>query len=200
MDTTGNARRVGLETSIQIDDKKEAARLRAREWRKNNLAREKENKKKYYAANKLEIIRKTKEYAAKNPHIHREANRNWRKRNPEKALRGVRVAYQKNRSARLEQKKTYYSENRHRWRAYFASYMAAKRMPTWADKRKIVEFYKQAKDLSESTGIKHHVDHIVPLRGRNVCGLHVENNLRVISATENLRKNNKWADDSVSQA
>ena len=64
--------------------------------------------------------------------------------------------------------------------------------PTWANKDKIKEIYAKAADLTLETGIKHEVDHIVPLTNDLVCGLHVEHNLRVITLNENRKKHNKF--------
>lgn len=66
------------------------------------------------------------------------------------------------------------------------------RFPLWANKIKIQEIYKDCKNISQLTGIQHEVDHIIPLCGKYVSGLHVENNLRIIPKTENRLKSNKF--------
>ena len=63
--------------------------------------------------------------------------------------------------------------------------------PLWANKKAIKAIYKSCIKTTKETGIKHEVDHIVPLRGEFVSGLHVEWNLQVIKAAENRMKSNK---------
>ena len=71
----------------------------------------------------------------------------------------------------------------------------AKATPAWANIEAMQKIYKAAQEITESTGIQQHVDHIVPLTSKLVCGLHNEFNLRVIPATDNLRKHNRhWPD------
>jgi len=68
-------------------------------------------------------------------------------------------------------------------------------MPVWADKTKIAIVYQKAKTLSASLGIEFQVDHVVPLRGKTVCGLHVHANLQLLEKTENHKKRHyKWPD------
>lgn len=65
--------------------------------------------------------------------------------------------------------------------------------PVWADQVLIDEIYNLAHMRTVSTGFMWHVDHIVPLQSKLVCGLHVEHNLQVIPGATNLRKGNRHA-------
>ena len=70
---------------------------------------------------------------------------------------------------------------------YATKHMVAKRkqMPAWADEQKIKDIYANRPD-------GYHVDHIVPLQGALVCGLHVENNLQYLPAKQNISKSNSF--------
>jgi hypothetical protein len=63
---------------------------------------------------------------------------------------------------------------------------------SWADRGAISAIYEIATRASRCTGISFHVDHVIPVRGRLVSGLHVPENLRVIPKIENLRKNRRF--------
>jgi hypothetical protein len=78
---------------------------------------------------------------------------------------------------------------RARKNAEYAAWRANKlqRTPAWADHDKTRAFYRLVAAFSKLY-VPHHVDHIVPLNGATVSGLHVENNLQVLVAEDNLRK------------
>lgn len=63
--------------------------------------------------------------------------------------------------------------------------------PKWADKQRIVDIYLRAQMKSKGRR-KYHVDHIIPLQHPRVCGLHVPDNLQILTQKVNCRKNNRW--------
>ena len=64
--------------------------------------------------------------------------------------------------------------------------------PVWTNLKEINAIYKQAKRISNIEGRQYHVDHIIPLNGELVSGLHVIENLQIILAKQNLSKGNKY--------
>lgn len=151
---------------------KECDKAQMYDWRRRNAERLKEYRKAYgkkWRELKREELREYhRKWSALNVETVRAKNKAWKQANPDK-----RAAQVRGRQARLA-------------RAY----------PSWANKELIGAFYERARELTLLTGIAHHVDHIVPLRSPIVCGLHNEFNLQVLSAIENVKKHNKFAEVS----
>jgi len=75
-----------------------------------------------------------------------------------------------------------------------AAYRARKKHATLGDfHQDVADLYWLAKDLEKVSGEEYHVDHIIPLAGKDVCGLHVPWNLQVLPADVNMSKNNSTA-------
>jgi len=67
------------------------------------------------------------------------------------------------------------------------------RLPSWLTPEQFLEMravYQKAWELTKETGVLHEVDHIYPLRGETVSGLHVPSNLQVLTRSENCKKHN----------
>jgi len=64
--------------------------------------------------------------------------------------------------------------------------------PKWANRFFMAEAYELAQLRTKITGIHWEVDHIIPVKSKHVCGLHVEHNLQVVPANWNKTKSNSW--------
>lgn len=129
--------------------------------------------------------KKDLEYVAKNRETAKQRSAEWYKNNKDYALERMK-----------DYGKQWLRENKDKNCSKSNKYRAAKlkAVAKWVDKEHqwlIDEVYSLAKSRSECTGVLWHVDHIVPLQGKNVCGLHVVENLQVIPAKDNLTKGNK---------
>lgn len=136
----------------------------------------------YRQQNREELVRKQREAWLKNKDNHNAKQREYYLENREILREKGKLHYENNKSTYL-----HYSKKR--------KLLIAKAMPKWLTKEmqnSIKSFYIEAKKLTLSEGTVYHVDHIVPLNGENVCGLHVPWNLQIITAEENLKKSNKY--------
>ena len=123
----------------------------------------------------------------------------YNKRNPEKRAALAREYLRKGKEdplfvERLQAKQRKYKETHPEIISALHSKRRASKllaMPKFANEDTIKGLYKLAKEMTTTSGVAHHVDHIVPLRSKLVCGLHWEGNLQIITAEENLRKGNR---------
>lgn len=117
----------------------------------------------YLARTRIERIARAAKRAAANPDATRESKRRWNRKNA------------------------------HLWRDYYVAHQKRCRAaaPKWLTKEQRAEIRAIYQDAATRAGGPWEVDHIVPLKGRGVCGLHVPWNLRVIPQSENRAKGNK---------
>lgn len=121
-----------------------------------------------------------------------------RDKDPEKARETVRRYRKRHYEKELARNMRYVKANPEVFARASAKRRAdkLKATPQWLTeehKQELKEIYANARRLSNAVGIPFHVDHVIPLRGCGVCGLHVPWNLKPIPAKVNMAKGNKYA-------
>lgn len=147
-----------------------------------------------YKEKREECLAQSKKWTEENPARSREIKQAYRERNRETE----REYFRFRRACKPEL--TYEIQNKYRESHPWVYTAAAQKRraaklnatPPWANFEIIGLFYEFAALLSEVTGEEYEVDHIVPLQGEFVSGLHVETNLRVMLKHDNRVKSNKF--------
>ena len=124
---------------------------------------------------------------------HREEHNDWAREWNRTHADKVAASATKWHEAHPDYRKNYRDAHRPKLAALLAKYRAAKlkATPHWLTReqfKQIEKFYIEAHCLEQADGVKRHVDHIYPLRGKTVSGLHVPWNLQILTATDNRHK------------
>jgi hypothetical protein len=157
-----------LKNKAKIDN---AAKI----WNLNNKELRKETRKKHYLKNKEKLKKQFNEYYLSNRENKQIKNQAYYQNNKEIIKEKCKVAG-----------KIYHKNHPEKSRAKSAKRRAVKlqQTPKWADLKAIEQFYKNCPNGYE-------VDHIIPLKGKNVRGLHILENLQYLLKTENRSKGNR---------
>lgn len=178
----------------RIDHAEEIAAYR-KQYYEDHAAEYRDYSKQYRERNADKCREYNRQWHADNAAVRAEYNRQWVAENSDRRkdyMREYNQRYCTDNAVSLRESRR--QRYRHDPKAYVARARARKShikqaIPTWTKFSEIAEFYRRCP-------MGYHVDHIVPLRGKQVSGLHCLANLQYLPAKENLSKNNKFDPDT----
>jgi hypothetical protein len=187
---------MGKDKEYYEKNKKELS-IKAKEYRERNRKAISATKKLYAQANRDRIKAYKKQYHELSKEYLCEKSRKYYEENKDEVTRKSILYRQRTKDRKAAYDRMFSQQNRH-YRNMLKGANRAKRIQRFVEWDKgltelvVQEAYDLCERREQLTGEKWHVDHVIPLCGRNVSGLHVWNNLAVIPAAVNLSKNNKY--------
>lgn len=135
-------------------------------------------------------------YREENRSYYRKKNAEYRTKNPDAIRERNREYYWSMRDQNISRVRAWQVDNPEKHCEIQARRAAVKlyAQPPWADQKEISEIYRVASEM-RAAGHDVQVDHVVPLRSKKVCGLHVAANLQIIPSQLNFTKGNRYWPD-----
>lgn len=173
---------------------------KATKWYYDNLEKSKLRAKTYREEHRKIMLKKDLDRYYCNKEAELKKRKEYYDKNKESIILKVSNYQKENREVNRMAQRKHYKNNKAKHMAWNATRRAMKMRatPPWLSdihNMQIKWFYAAAEMMSNTSGVKHHVDHIHPLQGNGFNGLHVPWNLRIIPAKENLSKANKLPHD-----
>lgn len=163
-----------------------------REYVKRNYKDRRKWRLKYDKENYTMLRTANKKWVEKNKKHYKDLQKKWAENNKDIINQKRKEYVQKNPDKQKKWCRTRYLKDPQKYKANSKIYNRFRRNQTIALSQNIKNQIKIIYRKRIFMGTKYHVDHIIPLRGKNVSGLHVPWNLQIITAKENLSKNNKF--------
>lgn len=168
-------------------ENKEKTRIASASYRERNKEKIKADKQKYHVENSDRINAKTRQWYIENKDRHSKNSKAYYEANKNIILKQAAENYLQNKIEYNKRSSEWRKNNPHMMTAYTRNYNLSKtnRTPKWSNIKETNDFYKNCPDRMS-------IDHIHPLNGKLINGLHVRKNLQYISRSENSKKSNKF--------